>query len=139
MLTLAPREEDNEFRREHAKENPFRFREVLAESCCIASRNINVQSGGDAQREREDTTLQDAKCTSTIGLGPGNSVRCRVDRFRACDRGVDSGALTSTPPWWNCPSSPGKEGHGFDQTSDQVKHYTSGESKMFAPLMIQIR
>ena len=71
MLTLAPCNEDNELWRKHTKENPFRFREVLAESRCVASRNIDVQSGVHAQAEREDTTLQDAKCTSTVGLGTG--------------------------------------------------------------------
>lgn len=57
MLTLAPRDEDNELWGKHTKENPFRFREVLAESRCVASRNIDVQSGVHAQAEREDTTL----------------------------------------------------------------------------------
>jgi len=75
MLTLAPRNEDNELWRKHAKKNPFRFREALAESRCVASRNIDVQCGVHAQAECQDTTLQDAKCTSTVGLGPGFSVR----------------------------------------------------------------
>jgi len=71
MLTLAPRNEDNELWCKHAKENPFRFSKVLAESRCVAARNIDVQSGVDTQTECQDTTLQDAKCTSTVGLGTG--------------------------------------------------------------------